>query len=86
MKYLLFILLLTGCSVQKSITERPYICYEVFETSNKEVVHRFANLSLTKGRDEYLDSILCHPFDTVVIKDYERGLFRKRKTVFVINK
>jgi hypothetical protein len=86
MKYIILLLLLTSCSFQRSITERPYICYEVFETSNKEVVHRFANLYLTAGRDEYLDTVLCQPFDTIVIKDYERGLWRRRKTVFVINK
>lgn len=80
---LVIILILSGCSTGKSFTEKPYICYEVFPTTNGKTVHRFANLTITKGREFDLDSICCHPFDTVIIKDYRRGPFRKKLTVFI---
>jgi hypothetical protein len=85
MKYLLFLMLLlaVSCSAGKYTTQKPYICYEVSQASNKQVVHRFANLSLTEGRQFYLDSVCCQPMDTIVIKDYRRGLLRRKHTVFI---
>jgi hypothetical protein len=85
MKYLLLlmILLAVSCSAGKYTTQKPYICYEVFPATNGKVVHRFANLTITQGREFDLDSVCCHPMDTIVIKDYKRGSFRKKLTVFI---
>lgn len=77
------LLLAVSCSAGKYTTQKPYICYEVFQATNGKVVHRFANLSLTQGRQYYLDSVCCQPMDTIIIKDYSRGPFRKKLTVFI---
>lgn len=74
---LLVILLLASCSTGKHFTQKAYMCYEVFPTSNGEIVHRFANLTFTEGQDFYFDSIMCEPLDTIIIKKY------RKRTVFI---
>ena len=74
---LIVLLFIASCSTGKRFAEKAYICYEIYHPSNGEVVHKFANLTLTEGRDFYFDSIMCQPFDTVVIKQY------RKRTVFV---
>ncbi len=75
MKYLfvLFILLIS-CASQKRFTEKAYIAYGVYPSVNC-TVHQFISLSYTEGRDELLDSAICDPGDTIIIKDIKRPFY-----------
>jgi hypothetical protein len=77
---ILIVLLNQSCTTAR-YTQKPYIAYGVY-TSVGVTVHQFINLSYTEGRDEYLDSAICEPGDTILIKDYYRP-FRARKTYFL---
>lgn len=84
MKALLILLfVLTSCTCQRTIQQKAYICYEVFPTSNGQIVHRFADFTFTCLREFHLDSVCCNALDTVIIKDYRRGLFGKKLTLFI---
>ena len=82
---LLLILLCASCSSERVISQKAYICYEIFPCGEL-VVHRFANLTLTAGVEYRFNSIKCSTGDTIIIKDYKsKGLFKvfkKRLTTF----
>jgi hypothetical protein len=87
MKILILLLLLicTSCSTERIVSQKAYICYEIFPCGEL-VVHRFADLTLTEGVQYRFNSIKCSTGDTILIKDYKSkgvlGLFRKRLTTF----
>ena len=88
MKTLLLLLLLTlciSCSSERVISQKAYICYEIFPCGEL-VVHRFANLTLTKGVQYKFSSVKCSTGDTIIIKDYRTkgvfGIFNKKLTTF----
>jgi hypothetical protein len=78
--FICFIGLLPSCTVKK-FTQKPYILYNIYPSANC-VVHQFISFSYTEGRDEYLDTAICAPGDTLLIKDY-RLPFRGKRTCFI---
>ena len=88
MKILLLMLLtvlLSGCSTQRKISQKAYICYEIFPCGEL-MVHNFVNLSLTEGTQYRFNSVKCSPGDTILIKQYKSkvlGIFNKNFTVFI---
>jgi hypothetical protein len=85
MKLLIFtsILLLSACSVKRTIVSKPYIAVEVNEQLTG-TYYNFINLSYTHGRQFYLnDTAMCNAGDTILIKDYKHGIFSKQTTIFI---
>jgi hypothetical protein len=82
---LLLTLLCASCSTERIISQKAYICYEIFPCGEL-VVHRFANLSLTEGVEYRFNSIKCSTGDTILIKEYKSkglfGVFNKKLTTF----
>ena len=84
MKYLIILLIACSCSVQRHYIEKAYIAAEVC-TQYNGTYYYFVNITYTEGRQYFLldTAKRCNPGDTLVIKEYKRGFFGKRQTLFI---
>jgi len=82
---LFLIILCTSCTIERTISEKSYVCFETFPCG-EIVVHKFVNLNMDEGLQYKFDTVKCNPGDTVIITIYRpKGLcsiFSRRLTTF----
>jgi len=75
--------LLCSCVASKRVSEKAYIAVSV-EPNLTGTYYMFASLSYTEGRNFFIhDTAQCTPGDTIIIKDFRRGFFSPKRTLFI---